>query len=70
MAVSLVLAARQLPSIRLQNNLETWLAKARQADDKVLVAQVQLLRADLLADLGQWEQALELAQSVGQVAQL
>jgi tetratricopeptide (TPR) repeat protein len=44
--------------------LETWLAKARQAQDEILAATVQLVRADLLSDLGQSELALEVAQSL------
>jgi tetratricopeptide (TPR) repeat protein len=44
--------------------LETWLAKARDAKDEVLAAQLQVLKAQLLAALGQLEPALEVAQSV------
>jgi predicted ATPase/class 3 adenylate cyclase len=44
--------------------LETWLAKARQAEDEILAAQLQLQRTLQLAALGQVELALEVAQSV------
>jgi tetratricopeptide (TPR) repeat protein len=44
--------------------LETRLDRASQAQDEVLAAQLQVWKADLLADLGQWESALELAQRV------
>jgi tetratricopeptide (TPR) repeat protein len=44
--------------------LETWLARAKRAKDEVLLAQLQLWRADLLGDLGQWELSLDVAQSV------
>jgi adenylate cyclase len=44
--------------------LETWLAKAGQAKDEVLAAQLQLEKTRLLWILGQWEPALEVAQGV------
>ncbi len=42
--------------------LQTWLVKARQAQDEALTAWFQLLKASLLLPLGQLEPALQLAQ--------
>jgi tetratricopeptide (TPR) repeat protein len=44
--------------------LEDRLARARQTQDEVLAAQIQLHKAFLLLDLGQLEPALELAQAL------
>jgi predicted ATPase len=44
--------------------LKTWLGRARQAKQEYVAAEIQLLKARLLIALGQWEPALEVAQSL------